>query len=66
MALILSPDVGITAQPGKLNGAGWLDVASPSVAQAIALRLPARLGFIGSKIAQRRLDQRDFFIHNFG
>ncbi|MNZ63754.1 hypothetical protein D3C78_819080 [compost metagenome] len=51
MALILSPDVGITAQPGKLNGAGWLDVASPSVAQTIALRLPASHALSGGEIA---------------
>ncbi|MNJ60204.1 hypothetical protein D3C77_559210 [compost metagenome] len=66
MALILSPDVGITAQPGKFNGAGCLEVARSSVAQTIALRLPASHAFSGGKIAQRCLDQRNFLIHNFG
>ena len=52
MALILSAHVGVMAQPGKLNGTGWFDVACPSVAQAIALRLSARHALIGGEAAQ--------------
>ncbi|MNJ45525.1 hypothetical protein D3C77_406240 [compost metagenome] len=65
MTLILPSHVDVTTQPGKLDGGGRRHSACSRTEQAITSGLSPCQAFIGSEIAQRRLDQRHLFVHHF-